>query len=36
MSEEKIQRLKQYQKNYSEAKKSLNVIINKIVFLITI
>ena len=32
MSEEKKQRLKEYQKNYREAKKSLNIIMNKIVF----
>ena len=31
MSEEKKKRLKEYQKNYREA-KNLNVIINKIVF----
>ena len=31
MSEEKKQELKEYQKNYREAKKSL-IIINKIVF----
>ena len=32
MSEEKKQRLKEYQKNYRKAKKSLNIIMNKIVF----
>ena len=32
MSEEKKQKLKEYQKNYCETKKSLNIIINKIVF----
>ena len=32
MSEEKKQRLKEYQKNYHKAKKSLNIIINKIFF----
>ena len=31
MSEEKKQRLKEYQKNYREV-KSLNIIMNKIVF----
>ena len=31
MSKEKKQRLKEYQKNYHEA-KSLNIIINKIVY----
>ena len=31
MSEEKKKRLKEYQKNYREAKKSLNIMINKIV-----
>ena len=34
MSEEKKQRLKEYQKKYHEAKKS--IIVNKIVFLIMI
>ena len=33
MSEEKKQELKEYQKNYREAKKSL-IIINKIVFIV--
>ena len=32
MSEEKKQRLKEYQKNYREAKKGLNIIMNKIVY----
>ena len=32
MSEETKIRLKEYQKNYREAKKNLNIIINKIVF----
>ena len=32
MSEEKKIRLKEYQKNYREAKKNLNIIINKIAF----
>ena len=32
MSEEKKQRLKEYQKNYRKAIKSLNIIMNKIVF----
>ena len=32
MSEEKKQRLKEYQKNYHEAKKSVNIIMNKIFF----
>ena len=36
MSEEKKQRLKEYQKNYREIKKSLNITMNKIVFLIVI
>ena len=31
MSEEKKKRLKEYQKNYREAKNSLNIMINKIV-----
>ena len=35
MSEEKKQKLKEYQKKYREA-KSLNIIMNKIVFLIII
>ena len=35
MSEEKKQKLKEYQKNI-ERQKSLNIIINKIVFLIMI
>ena len=33
MSEEKKQRLKEYQKNYRKAKKSQYIIMNKIVFL---
>ena len=32
MSEERQQRLKEYQKNYRKAKRSLNIIMNKIVF----
>ena len=32
MSEETKQRLKEYQKNYREAKKSRNIIMNKIAF----
>ena len=32
MSEEKKQRLNEYQKNYREAKKYLNITMNKIVF----
>ena len=32
MFEEKKQRLKEYQKTYRKAKKSLNIIVNKIVF----
>ena len=32
MSEEKKQRVKEYQKSYREAKKSLNIIVNTIVF----
>ena len=35
MSEEKKQKLKEHQKNYREA-KSPNIIMNKMVFLITI
>ena len=35
MSKEKKQRLKEYQKNYSEA-KSLNITTNKIIFYIQI
>ena len=36
MSEEKKQRLREYQQNYHEGKKSLNIIMNKIIFLIMI
>ena len=32
MSEEEKKRLKEYQKNYCEAKKSINIIIDKTVF----
>ena len=32
MSEKKKQRLKENQKNYRQAKKSLNITMNKIVF----
>ena len=32
MPEEKKQRLKEYQKNYREAKKCLNITMNKIAF----
>ena len=32
MSEEKKIKLKEYQKKYHEAKKNLNIIINKIAF----
>ena len=32
MSEERKQRLKEYQKNYCKVKKSPNIIMNKIVF----
>ena len=31
MSEEKKQRLKEYQKTYRETKKNLNIIMNKII-----
>ena len=36
MSEEKKKRLKEYQKSYREARRSLNIIMNKIFFLIVI
>ena len=32
MSEEKKQRLKEYQKNYRQAKESLSILMNKIIF----
>ena len=32
MSEEKKQRLKEYQKSYRKAKKSFNILMNKIIF----
>ena len=32
MSEKNKQRLQEYQKNYREAKKCLNIIMNKIIF----
>ena len=32
MSEEKKQRLKECQKDYREAKKSLNIVMNEIIF----